>query len=498
MTTTESIIASDALSFFKAYLKENGIEYNSMMGYKEKDGYHIGTPTLLAMIRTCYTDMYHSLIATMGRNAPTKIARDEFKDAEEIYDKMKTKELQDELKNKVRYDGSSLDELMKFVKNLTGEENQLDAAAIYSFIWQCKRKMFGLNVEHHQMTIFYSSGQGLGKTRSAKRISLAADKPVGTESDIMCPYFKDVTGDQMVDEKEIPSYSRAFVCLNDEFSKMDPGNYEKAKTLITGDFKDSRVYFTQKNMKYPIRCAFIGTSNKPINSVIFDTSGTRRFYQLNVRKNMTIDEMNEQQKVMESIDYLKIWRSVDENKEYKNSFHSSFRESFNKEAEKNRYTTSIQDYLSFKGYRPATKEEFDDNSILSKTNIVEFEQDYLFWESENCKYETPKKDLKRHLDNEGIMRKVIKVDNKTGKYYVYMPIDVPMNGETLRMVDPVDTAMKSDESIFPPDMISDIPLPKGDYMGLPAYIGEDIFNEEQISILNDLANKLSKNNESNV
>lgn len=396
------IAAQNVRGFIMKWMIDNGTEFALRRGYRRKNtNDFLDRERILSMIY----DTYHTqlvLITAAAKKAtksvPPRLEKERFKDAlicmeQESIDQALVR-LREELAFRPGLDG--LEELRKWVKNLTGRDDELDVAAFYHFIWQTKRKLFRKKVDWHFMVVLYSNEQGQAKSVNARRISLIADMPVGRESDLFVPFTCKLNGNSMTDERWFKSFSDNYICFNDEFSKMDKQNYEEAKRLITEDSIQYRPMRTNEPISVPQNCTFIGTGNVPLNELIFDQSGIRRFYQVNVATSHTPESGKEQRRVAEQTDYLKIWQSVDENLSYENSWHSKFQENFTEVAESNRAKGEIERFMEAYNVRPGTLK-------VGVTDMFKAFQNFL--SEENCKWELNRNQFKLKLQNKGIVQK---------------------------------------------------------------------------------------------
>jgi len=358
------IAEQNVRGFIIHFLAVNKINYIIKSGYIKQDATNIDTALLLNMIYLKYSDDYVKLTKICNNPAegapktksPGKIEKERFREFLDVFEYEEKEKAIQKLRSELIHDKEStesgLKELTKFTKNLTGTENELDIAALYHFIWQTKRKIFGKNVEWHLMPIIYSPDQGKGKSKNVERISLIVDYPEKKESNILFPFSSIVNCHQMTDERSYRNYRDSFVCFNDEFSKMKEENYSEVKKIISSSTVQYRPMRTNDTIKITQNSTFIGTCNQPINQVVFDHSGVRRFYQINAKSKMTINEAAEQRNVAENIDYTLIWKSIDENKSYEESWQSQYREQFEQSAEENRTKDDIELFMEKNNIKP--------------------------------------------------------------------------------------------------------------------------------------------------
>lgn len=187
-----------------------------------------------------------------------------------------------------------LTELRKFIRAVTGKESELDVAVMAHFIWQVKRKLMGMPVTWHMMPILVGA-QGGGKSTVVNQFLL---KP-------LIYYKMDFDLESMVDPRSTKALCEHYVCLFDEMQKAHRTDIDTLKNRITAETVDYRPMKTNDTVKIKQNCTFIGTSNKAVSLMIFDSSGMRRFYQLDCLNVVDWDSIWK-------IDYAALWRGVDE------------------------------------------------------------------------------------------------------------------------------------------------------------------------------------------
>ena len=235
---------------------------------------------------------------------------------EEIVEK-KRKELIESFRHKIDLN----DNLTKFCKALTGSDNEVDRAVLYHFIWQVKRKMFGLKVYDHLMTIVYGT-QKIGKSEAIKKLlSPIHDLYVSAK-------FVSIT-----DERKSKSFERNFVMFFDEMQGATRADIENVKEKVTSDRIAYRPLFTNDEEQVDNNCSFIGTSNKPLYRLIRDETGMRRFYQINAKQKCDWEAINK-------IDYMAIWLDVDE--ELETPITRAFADVIKEQQEDNREKHSVE------------------------------------------------------------------------------------------------------------------------------------------------------------
>jgi len=186
-------------------------------------------------------------------------------------------------------------EAWKFVGNITTVDVELGTHVLLHFIWQVKRKLFGLPVEYHLVPVLTGAG-GLGKSQNLKRL-------LGPIADYT---FELASAAQLTDVNSFQAFGENFVATLDEFAKMDKQDFNVVKNFITAEYLTSRTLYTNSLSSNKQNVTIIATSNFSINEQIFESAGMRRFYEYKIDKSINME-------VSLSIGYLSLWKCVDEN-----------------------------------------------------------------------------------------------------------------------------------------------------------------------------------------
>lgn len=185
---------------------------------------------------------------------------------------------------------NSIKELVQIV---TGRDDAMTEKVIEHFIWQVKRKMRGLPTVWETMPILVGKG-GSGKSFVTRKI--------------VEPVRELATGATMQifgDERQHFTFTKYFVVVLDELARAEFSDLGSIKNLITAQEVSYRILGTHVRHTGRNLATFIGSSNEDVSDVIRDTTGMRRFFQINC-----VDSMDHKQ--VEGFDYGRIWRSVDE------------------------------------------------------------------------------------------------------------------------------------------------------------------------------------------
>jgi len=168
-------------------------------------------------------------------------------------------------------------------------------------IWQVKQKSAGRAVVHHLMPVIFSPVQGGGKTTFVRRFlgplhELASDP---------------VTLSDVVDTRSGGLF-RYLVLFVDDVDKPSKGQVPLLKSTVTADRLFRRMLGKSWGKNWNQESSFIGTANERVSKLIDDDTGHRRFAELQFRNgNVATGGEAGVWSVIDSLDYLLLWRSVD-------------------------------------------------------------------------------------------------------------------------------------------------------------------------------------------
>lgn len=192
------------------------------------------------------------------------------------------------------YKPSKIDPVAAWVTALCGETSELDIVAVKHFLWQVKRKLLGLSVEHHCMLVIVGRS-GIGKSVAVSRL-IEPLRAVSLQTDM------GIFSDQFSRR----AFSRNFIVFFDELNGSDEANVNAVKQIITAPVIEWRAMRSERVMSAPQNTTFIGCSNEQVRDRIKDSTSSRRFWQIECADRVDWEAIN-------GIDYLNLWRSIDEN-----------------------------------------------------------------------------------------------------------------------------------------------------------------------------------------
>jgi len=225
----------------------------------------------------------------------------ELTNALEKWVKRKKDDISSDMMMTVAYESPVLEELAepewdKFINAITTENIEESKMVLKHFIWQVKRKMFRLPVSYHMMPVFFGP-QEAGKSTVVRDFLC---KPVQD-------FFASTDFSTITDNRSHDIWDN-YVLFFDEMGRSAVTHLEDIKRKITEDAFNSRVLGKNSDTLVVNRSTFIGTTNKDISRLIFDDTGMRRFYQVDCKSRLDWHITN-------NIDYLRLWRSVNERAE---------------------------------------------------------------------------------------------------------------------------------------------------------------------------------------
>jgi len=209
---------------------------------------------------------------------------------------VKRQEALAEIMASVKCSGENRDELKRFLFAVTGKYDEVELAMLAHLIWQVKRKMFSKKVFNHTMVIFKGL-QGAGKTEAIKMLF-----------NVIRYWFNGASLKEITDDRWKFFFKTSFVIFCDELQHAEWASVDALKNIISANEFASRKLGTNIYDVVAQNCTFVGATNKPVGELIKDGTGMRRFFELQTLPKMDWDIIN-------TIDYIKIWQGVDENRE---------------------------------------------------------------------------------------------------------------------------------------------------------------------------------------
>lgn len=244
-----------------------------------------------------YTDHLRDFNADADREDRVKgFPEKDLVKAIEEYIAVKKDEALEGIKTSIKCTGENLDELKRFLIAATGECDDVELAVLAHMIWQVKRKIFHKKVYEHQMVIFRGA-QGIGKTEAIRKIF----KP-------LLGWFKSASLSEITDDRWKLFLRDGFVVFCDELQYAERTSVDALKNIVSADTFETRKLGTNIYVNVVQSCTFVGATNRSVSEMIRDSTGMRRFFEIESLHKMAWDVLN-------SLDALKIWQGIDENRE---------------------------------------------------------------------------------------------------------------------------------------------------------------------------------------
>lgn len=171
---------------------------------------------------------------------------------------------------------------------------ELCKIVLKSFVWRVKRKVMGDHPSNHIMP-YLRSKQGSGKTTFMNWFFS------GIEEGVLKANFSIFEHDE-----NLLMMSTMPIVMFDECAKADKQDAATIKNYMTTNHSMLRRLYSSAS-KVAIISTFFGGGNMELSEVFTDTTGSRRFFQVEVKPNLY--EMNG---VFASINPMDLWHSVNE------------------------------------------------------------------------------------------------------------------------------------------------------------------------------------------
>lgn len=395
-----SDVLSNPREFTKSYLNEHNITVNERGELRHASG-----KNTLQLFDTMYLDYlervkeYNKSIAVLNSERPR--GSDKIPNVALVPEKTLQKALSEFIaEEKIAYrskvvaqfkcETEDLGPVLIFTEALTGKRDPADVAVLAHWLWQVKVKMLDRSPSYHLMPIFYGKQEG-GKT-------VALNKLIGPINN----FRLNINLDQMGDDRYFRAMSENYVIVFDEMQGAQRADIDALKKQVTIDYNDYRPLGTNEIYKVRQSCSFIGATNRPVSEQIVDSTGMRRFWQLNC-----LDKLNWE--LLNSIDYIEMWKGIDERKvdgyvlEQINNIRKTQEDMVAKD--------DLQMYLELRGIVGL------EGTPQKRLTATEFYKDYKEWAQDNGHRPLNSSWWARKLSNKGIKSKRTSYKDVTYNYY---------------------------------------------------------------------------------
>lgn len=248
------------------------------------------------LLDTMWLD-YIGYLGEFNKNTDEKAKGTDEKNIRKALDELLSIEMvarREALFSSIKFDGAESTKLLElFVKALTGATEQKVIGVMAHLLWQIKRKLNDQDISYHIMPILLGK-QGAGKSVALQRLF----KPLANLS-------LELTLTEVTDARFYFAFNHNFIAILDEMAGAKKADIEILKKQITATHNDVRKLNTNRVTKIKQNASFIGTTNRAVSEIIFDTSGMRRFYEIRVLDRIDWAAIN-------AIDYVELYRGINE------------------------------------------------------------------------------------------------------------------------------------------------------------------------------------------
>jgi hypothetical protein len=206
------------------------------------------------------------------------------------------------LKDQIQFDPSinaNFDELLDAMR--VSEYREIHKAAIKHYMWLIKRKLWRRDAKFHLMIIIFCKKQGFGKSGFLDQLHTALNE-----------VYAKISGDRIQDKFSADLFDKYYIANFDEMAQFGKQGIAILKEFVTRNTFVSRRMFSDVNVESKQNTTMCGTTNRPINQFIYDASGMRRWWQINVdEENYTKMDFKKLDQ-WETTKFLEFWKSIDE------------------------------------------------------------------------------------------------------------------------------------------------------------------------------------------
>lgn len=184
--------------------------------------------------------------------------------------------------------------LTAWVRAVTGKEDPTVVRVIAHWLWLVKRLASGQRTEWDIMPIVFGTAHGSGKSTATERL-VAPWAELATT----------INASTLTDDRKYRSLGVYVVGRWEEMSGAARAEIEALKHTVTAPTLNYRELHTHTDVVLRRTCSFIGSSNNPIDTMVADTTGARRFFQVDALPKLDHQLVN-------AIDYGALWEAVSE------------------------------------------------------------------------------------------------------------------------------------------------------------------------------------------
>lgn len=179
-----------------------------------------------------------------------------------------------------------------WIAAVCGDGHELSRTVMQHFVWQVRRKLLGQPVTDHMCPIWFGR-TGSGKSTELRKFLSPLEQLTSEQ-----------TLEDLVDHRHFIELNRHYVIYLDEMAGSVRKDRDALKSLISKDAVAARVFHTQRREYVQQNATLIGSSNRAVSDVIYDTTSARRYWE--VRCKDVLDWA-----ALAKFDHRVLWGSVD-------------------------------------------------------------------------------------------------------------------------------------------------------------------------------------------
>lgn len=295
---TDKDILSDARYYMEVWAKNREVEWNEQSTMRldysvavKLHNYNLKKLQIEAKVRG----------ESMAVSFIKPLTRFELDDAFEEYLRKEPARKRVKLSITIKCEVENLDPIKTWLTAVSGAASEAELYVMAHWLWLVKRNLNSLPVVYHIMPILVSpqrmnaKKQGGGKSTAIVRL-IEPLKKMATE----------LRMDQVSDDRAFTTFNNFLIGFLDELAGGKKVIIEDFKRIVTSETLTYRPMRTNGQHQIRNLCSFIGASNSPVDDVVQDPTGNRRFFQIKA-----LDLCD--QATINSINYIELWKGVNEN-----------------------------------------------------------------------------------------------------------------------------------------------------------------------------------------
>ncbi len=174
-------------------------------------------------------------------------------------------------------------ELRRWLEALFPSVDDVDYAVWSHWLWTVKATLAGRRNVPLPLMINVTGAQGAGKSWAVRRLCEPLEELALPNCDAAL----------LTDERKRLALTRYNVAVWDELGGLDRADSNALKSTLTSEELEYRPMRQNSSQAIANCCRFIGTSNESVSYLMADTTGARRFYEMECRRRAEFHTMQE-------------------------------------------------------------------------------------------------------------------------------------------------------------------------------------------------------------